>query len=66
MSNKENVTWMQYKTLHNLLLAGVVRIERDQYVGTAADGTVVSFGTVHIDEASVERYLQKHPTPKDW
>ena len=36
-----------------------------EWVGRAADGVTVSFGTVG-DEDAVERYLTSHPTPAFW
>ena len=42
-----------------------VWVEDGEYVGKAADGTVVAVGTLGYPEGA-DRYLQHNPEPKDW
>jgi hypothetical protein len=48
-----------------LLHDGVVRVDKEEFVGRAADGTDVSVGTTY-DPDGAERYLAARPEPKDW
>jgi hypothetical protein len=54
--------------LDALIASGVVWIESHEYVGLAADGVRVSFGTAFDDNdaTGVESYLRDHPTPDTW
>jgi hypothetical protein len=49
--------------LDKLLDSNDVWIEKDEYVGRAGDGTIVSLG---LDKLKVERYLRSYPNPTDW
>lgn len=52
-------------TLDTLIASGNVWIEDGEYVGKAADGTVVAFGATFAPEQT-ERYLSARPDPKQW
>jgi hypothetical protein len=54
-----------FPTLAALLAQGTVWCEDGSYVGKAADGVVVSVGTVGC-EKQTESYLSANPTPADW
>ena len=51
------------KILTALIAAGHVWYDADeqQYLGRAADGTIVSLGF-----ADLNAYLEAYPTPRDW
>jgi hypothetical protein len=52
-------------TLDRLKAEGLVWVENGEYVGRAADGAIVSVGSIH-DEVGTERYLRAHPSPEQW
>jgi hypothetical protein len=55
----------KHPLLRKLVQSGDIFVDKDEYVGKAADGEEVSLGSTH-DPAQVERYLQSYPGPKDW
>jgi len=44
---------------------GTIWVDGSDYVGRASDGTVVTLGNVGRED-ELNRYLNAHPTPRDW
>lgn len=53
--------------LQRLLKSGLVYLDpsNDTYYGWTDDGVEVQIGNLY-DPLSAERYLEAHPSPKDW
>lgn len=53
------------KLLDSLIEQGKIQIEKNTYVGLAADGNKVQIG-IFGEERIIESYLKAYPTPDKW